>query len=119
MKIKLDENLPARAVEILAAVGNDVDSVPQEGLAGQSDAHVWAAAQRSGRFFITQDLDFSDVRTFEPGRHHGLLVVRLSEPSRTALVARLRSIFESEDVSAWERCFVVVTQRKIRVRSPK
>jgi len=119
VKIKLDENLPVRAMEVLVALGHDVDTVPQEGLAGRSDADIWEAAQRSGRFLVTQDLDFSDIRTFEPGQHHGILVVRLSEPSRGALVARLRSAFEHEDAAAWERCFVVATERKIRVRSPK
>ena len=32
MKIKLDENLPARLIEGLAKLGHDVDSVPQEAL---------------------------------------------------------------------------------------
>jgi hypothetical protein len=36
-------------------------------------------AQRAGRFLVTQDLDFSDVRRFEPGSHHGLLLVRLPD----------------------------------------
>lgn len=34
MKIKLDENLPARLIEGLIKFGHDVDSVPQEALAG-------------------------------------------------------------------------------------
>lgn len=40
MKIKLDENLPIRLVRILAALDHEIDTVPQEGLAGQDDAHV-------------------------------------------------------------------------------
>ena len=62
MRIKLDENLPAALVGILAAAGHDVDSVTSEGLAGQQDPVVWRAAQDASRFFITQDLDFSDIR---------------------------------------------------------
>ncbi len=54
MRIKLDENLPLRLVRILAPLGHETDTVPQEGLAGQDDARVWQAAQTVGRFFITQ-----------------------------------------------------------------
>jgi hypothetical protein len=32
VKIKLDENLPATLVEPLAALGHDVDTVPQEAI---------------------------------------------------------------------------------------
>lgn len=119
MRIKLDENLPLRLVRMLAPLGHETDTVPQEGLAGQDDAHVWQAAQTAGRFFITQDLDFSDVRRFVPGAHHGLLLVRLRDPGRNALVRRVRSLFQTEDVEAWKRCFIVATEHKIRVRAPK
>jgi hypothetical protein len=73
MKIKLDENLPTSLVADLTALGHDVDTAPTEGLAGHPDSDVWRAAQSAGRFLITQDLDFSDVRAFAPGTHHGIL----------------------------------------------
>jgi predicted nuclease of predicted toxin-antitoxin system len=116
VKIKLDENLPATLVEPLAALGHDVDTVPQEQLGGRQDADVWDAAQRAGRFLVTQDLDFSDVRDYEPGTHFGILVVRLSNPSRRALIKRIRAVFHDEAIESWQRCFVVVTDRKIRIR---
>lgn len=104
---------------MLASLGHEIDTVPQEGLAGQNDAHVWHATQTAGRFFITQDLDFSDVRRFMPGAHHGLLLVRLRDPGRNALVRRVRSLFQTENVEAWKQCFVVATEHKVRVRAPK
>jgi predicted nuclease of predicted toxin-antitoxin system len=54
-------------VTALAELGHDVDSVPQEGLTGEADPDVWIGAQRSGRFLITQDLDFSEVTRYAPG----------------------------------------------------
>lgn len=35
MNIKLDENMPYRLVDILAQLGHQVDTIPQEGIAGQ------------------------------------------------------------------------------------
>ncbi len=56
MKIKLDENLPARLIGGLVKLGHDVDSVPLEALSGQPDVKVWEASQEAQRFLITQDL---------------------------------------------------------------
>jgi predicted nuclease of predicted toxin-antitoxin system len=117
--IKLDENLPARLVTILTTLGHDVDSVAQEGLRGRDDADVWRAAQAAGRFFITQDLDFSDIRRYTPGTHRGLLLVRLREPGRRALTARIRALFEHEPVEMWAGCFAIATDVKLRIRAPE
>lgn len=73
MTIKLDENLPERLVGALTGLGHDVDTVRAEHLSGRDDGDVWSAAQAAGRFLITQDLDFSDVRRYAPGTHLGLL----------------------------------------------
>jgi predicted nuclease of predicted toxin-antitoxin system len=116
MKIKLDENLPLLIASRLAALGHDVHTAFEEGLAGCLDPQIWEAAQREERFLITQDMDFSDARSFAPGTHYGVLLIRLHSPSRLSLAERVNEIFQAEDVSGWARCFVVVTERKIRVR---
>jgi predicted nuclease of predicted toxin-antitoxin system len=118
MKIKLDENLPLRLAHQLRQMGHDVDTVPEEGLAGHIDPDVWQGAQENGRFLITQDLDFSDARHFVPGTHHGILLVRLGNPGRQALLHRIDTIFQTENVAEWDGCFVVVTDRKIRIKRP-
>ena len=118
MKLKLDENLPESLVTVLASLGHDVDNVRLEGLAGQNDQNVWRASQREVRFFITQDLDFSDVRQFKPGTHHGLMLVRLRVPGRSALAARITEAFRSSEAVSWSRCFVLLTDSKLRVHRP-
>lgn len=118
MKIKLDENLPFQLVSILAKLGHDVHTPQDEGLSGAEDARIWEHAQAEKRFLITQDLDFSDIRHFEPGTHAGILLVRLQEPSRQALIDRVEALFRHENVERWAKCFVVATERKVRVRQP-
>lgn len=119
MNIKLDENMPHGLVRSLAEMGHQTDTVPQEGLSGRDDTIIWEATQKAGRFLITQDLDFSDIRRFIPGTHHGLLLVRLRDPGRKALIQRVRMLFETENVETWKGYFVVVTERKIRIRKTK
>lgn len=116
MRIKLDENLPVRLAEALTGAGHDVDTVLTEGLLGCEDDAVWSAAQESKRFLVTQDMDFSDLRRFVFGKHEGVMLVRLREPGRQALAARLTTVFGTEDTSAWSGAFVVVTDSKTRVR---
>jgi len=118
VRIKLDENLPHRLVPLLTELGHDVDTVPAEQLAGRDDGVVWEAAQAHGRFFITQDLDFSDARKYVPGTHHGLLLVRLPQPGRMALFDRVTALFRTEDVEEWKACIVTATPRKVRVKRP-
>ena len=118
MNIKLDENLPERLVSKLQALGHDVDTVRAERLAGRDDNEVWEAAQSVKRFFITQDLDFSDLRRYTPGTHAGLLLVRLAQPGRNALAARVAMLFATEPVNQWKGCLVVATEHKVRVKRP-
>ncbi|HEY6253313.1 MAG TPA: DUF5615 family PIN-like protein [Candidatus Angelobacter sp.] len=119
MKIKLDENLPASLASTLSGLGHDVHTSIDEGLAGHQDDQIWEAAQHEERFLLTQDLDFSDARRFVPGTHCGILLIRLHSPGRLALLERMREIFQTENVDEWTRCFVVATERKIRVRKPQ
>lgn len=119
MKLKLDENLPESLLELLRALGHDADNVRSEGLVGQGDADVWQASQSAGRFLVTQDLDFSDLRKFSPGIHYGLLLVRLRVPGRAALAKRVVAAFQKENPEKWARCFVLLTDHKLRVHSPQ
>ncbi len=118
MKIKLDENLPAQLANSLRQLGHDVQTVPEEGLAGHVDADIWSAATSEQRFLLTQDLDFSNVTAFVPGTHAGILLIRMRVPGRLALVQAVTSVFEAEDVESWTGCFVVLTERKLRIRRP-
>ena len=85
-------------------------------LAGRADAEIWRQCQLEERLLMTQDLDFSDARKFQPGSHAGIVLVRLQNPGRVALFGLLSSIFRNHDVEAWKGCFVVLSETKIRIR---
>ncbi len=118
MRIKLDENLPVSAAPRIAALGFDVDTVLDEQLKGRPDAEIWAAAQTASRFLVTQDLDFSDIRRFEPGMHEGLLLVRLPDADQWRIGDFLVAWLSQPDARTWHGCFVVATATKVRVRRP-
>ena len=117
MRIKLDENLPARVAGVLERYGHQADTVRDERLTGQPDDRIWEAVCSESRFLITQDLDFSDSRRFAPGSHPGLLLVRLREPGAQALAVAIEGV--ADQLDAWGGCFVVLTDNKVRVKCPR
>jgi predicted nuclease of predicted toxin-antitoxin system len=70
VKLKLDENLGRRCIEILAGAGHDVATVAQQGTSSADDRDLIDACRKEGRGLVTLDLDFSNplVSGFEPLR---------------------------------------------------
>jgi predicted nuclease of predicted toxin-antitoxin system len=118
VRVKLDENIPARLARDLGELGHDVETVVGEGLTGRDDGQIWLTVQQESRFFVTQDLDFSDLRRFTPGSHAGLLLVRLRDPGRIALAAAVREVFSSQTTTDLNGCFIVITEKKLRILRP-
>jgi predicted nuclease of predicted toxin-antitoxin system len=118
VRLKLDENLPATLGPALRILGFDADTVLDESLGGEPDAMVWAAAQAEHRFFVTQDLDFSDLRTFRPGTHAGILLIRLPENEHATLFDFVLACFGRADVRTWGGCFAAATPSKVRITRP-
>ena len=116
MRIKLDENLPLALQSGLGALKHDVHSVFDENLAGEPDDKVWHACTVEERFLITQDLDFSDARKYPPGTHAGIMLLRVADDSRENLIRVVLRAFSEQDLAAFERALVVVTDVKIRIR---
>lgn len=119
MQIKIDECLPLEIAGILNNIGHEAESVKDEGLTGSPDSHIWEIAQAEKRFLITSDLDFSDIRFFAPGTHHGVLLLRLSKEGKNHILSYPNRMLEEFDLNEWNGCLVVATDHKVRVRKPK
>jgi predicted nuclease of predicted toxin-antitoxin system len=119
MRILLNENLPNDLAEALRLLGHDVEHVYSKNLSGHPDPEVRAAAESEDRLLITQDIRFADVRQFLPGQHAGFVLMRLKKAGLRAIIDKVRTVFETEDVESWRGCFVVITDSKVRVRRPE
>jgi predicted nuclease of predicted toxin-antitoxin system len=93
MLLKLDENLGRSHVELLRNAGHEADRVHDEGLSGEADSTVWERVCAEGRFFITLDLDFADIRRYQPRSHHGILLLRARSRSRPAVLQVLEHFY--------------------------
>jgi predicted nuclease of predicted toxin-antitoxin system len=75
MKIKLDENIGRRGIDLLKAAGHDVMTVRDQNLQGAADETLFEVCASEGRILITLDHDFGQVLRFPPGRSAGLVVL--------------------------------------------
>ena len=118
MRIKLDESVPVAARQALVQFGHDVDTVVDEGLQGASDRQVFAAAKREGRFLITLDRGFGDIRSYPPGTHPGIAVLRLDSLDAETTTDALRRLLGAGGFDDLTGCIVVVRGDLVRVRRP-
>jgi predicted nuclease of predicted toxin-antitoxin system len=118
MRVKLDENLVLAHVRFLTQLGHEADRVHDQGLSGAPDDEVWHHVCQEGRFFITLDLDFSDVRSFPPGSHAGILLLRPQSRGKGAVLGVLLRVLEERPLSDLTGCLAVADEIQTRVRRP-
>ncbi len=119
MKLKLDENLPEGARRVAESLGHDVDTVAEERLGGADDPAVLDAARRAGRFLITLDRGFGDVRRYPPGDHPGIAVLRVDSEDGPTVTQAVGSFLSSRDLGDLTGCLVVVRGHLARIRRPE
>lgn len=118
MLVKLDENLARAHVEVIVDAGHTGERVTDELLSGAPDAVVWQRACAEGRFFITLDLDFSDVRRYPPGTHPGILLLRPRNTGRAAVLAVLSRVVREQGLETLKGCLAVADEQRTRIRRP-
>jgi predicted nuclease of predicted toxin-antitoxin system len=72
VKLKLDENIRRRGLELLQAAGHDVMTVRDQDLGGATDERPFATCAAEGRALITLDHDFGQVTRFPPEQSAGV-----------------------------------------------
>jgi len=113
---KLDENLPVEAAELLGQAGYDAATVVDQRMVGVDDTSLAHACKQEGRVMVTLDLDFADIRTFRPGTHPGIIVIRLIDQSKPRCLDAVKRIIVTPTSESIEGRLWIVDQRAIRIR---
>ena len=117
-KIKLDENLSRYLKPGLERIGNDVDTVAEEGLLGKSDMEVGNAAKQDSRVLFTIDVEFADIHQHPPGSHPGIILFRPRSMGPLAVNQFVLEFVQNTNLDELAGCVAVVEPGRVRVRRP-
>ena len=115
---KLDEDLSEDLVGLFQAHGFNVTSVRLQGWTGWPDGQVFDGVRKEGRWLFTADKGFSDIRTYAPGTHHGIVVFRAQRESRAAYLRLATQLMDAVDLASVPGALVIVSERGIRTVRP-
>jgi predicted nuclease of predicted toxin-antitoxin system len=116
VRVKLDENLPRDVRERLEALGWDVHDVHEEQLAGALDAAIQVACETEDRVLITLDMDFADVRRYDPGKSPGVIVLRPHNQSIRSVLVCLEAAVRVLSVRPVRASLWIVEPERLRIR---
>jgi predicted nuclease of predicted toxin-antitoxin system len=116
MRFKLDENLPIRAAEVLRAAGHDTANLLDQVAAGARDASVAELVRRGERVLITLDLDFADIRAYQPSDYRGIVVLRPRRSSADEILRLLSRVATAIEREPLEGRLWIVEGHRIRIR---
>jgi predicted nuclease of predicted toxin-antitoxin system len=118
VNFKLDENLPVSSAAILTSAGHDVDTVTDEDLVGAPDRDVVAAATAGGPILVSLDRGLGDIRAYPPGRHAGIVVLRLTDQSAAAATKAVSDLAALTDPDSLAGTVAVMQRGLLRIRHP-
>jgi predicted nuclease of predicted toxin-antitoxin system len=89
MRFLLDENFPKRAIPLLEAAGHECFDARGVVPEGSDDDLLFSVAQEHQAVFLTTDKDFFHTVPMRASGHCGAIIIALSQPNGTAILARL------------------------------
>jgi len=105
MKIFVDENIPLVTVKELVLQGYDVIDIRRTDDQGITDEVLWQKAQDLKCLLITTDKGFTVHRE---ELHHGILIIRLRQPSRQKIHQRVIQALKRYTPVQWPGLMVVM-----------
>jgi predicted nuclease of predicted toxin-antitoxin system len=116
MRFKIDENMPLEIAGLLRNAGHDSTTVTEQNLSATSDAGLAAICREEKRILVTLDNDFADIRTYPPGKFHGIMVMRLSRQDKLHVLEVFGQAIRLLSEEPIEQHLWIVEEDKIRIR---
>jgi predicted nuclease of predicted toxin-antitoxin system len=104
MRLKVDENLPGEACDLLNRAGHDAIRVGQQGVSGADDALIFQLCQSEQRALITLDVGFANV-------------LRLGRQDKQRVLDPVASTLPVLEREPLDRRLWIVEDERIRIRA--
>jgi len=116
MLFKIDESLPIEIAGLLLNSGHDAITVNDQLLQGADDSVLITRCDSENRIIITLDADFSDIRTYPPWDHEGIIVLRVGNQSKTHIIKVFQNIMPLLNREPIKNRLWIVEENMIRIR---
>ena len=117
MRLKVDENLPREACDLLNRAGHEALSVGQQGLGGTADARIYQRCQDERRAVLTLDVDFANVQSYDPKSSSGVIVLRLARQDKQRVLDAVASALPVLEREPLDKRLWIVEGDRIRIRA--
>jgi predicted nuclease of predicted toxin-antitoxin system len=112
----LDENFPKSAEKLLYELGHQVIDIRGTELQGIDDFRLFELAQENGAILLTTDRDFYHTVPLRYSDHSGVIVIALKQPSREAILSKLRWIISQDFMGSIHNTIYLLRDKAYRVR---
>jgi predicted nuclease of predicted toxin-antitoxin system len=89
-----------------------------EQLGGCKDPVVVQAATDDHRIVITLDRGVGDIRSFPPGSHAGVVVLRPVSQDPASILTLVDRLLGAHELDEFSGCVAIVEPQRVRVRRP-
>lgn len=118
VSIKVDEDLPPAVAQIFRQAGHDASTVPEQGWSGSPDDVLLARLRADGRWLVTADKGFADVRQYAPESYAGIILFQSTVESRRRYLALAEATARTLKLERLSGCLLVVTPSRVRIQRP-
>ena len=118
VSIKVNEDLPPAIAQVFGQAGHDTSTVLEQGWSGCSDEVLLARVRAEGRWLVTADRGFADMRQYAPGSYAGIILLQAVVESRRRYLALADAAARTLELERLGGCLVVVTPGRVRIRRP-
>ena len=119
MRFLADECAFKTTVELLRALGHEVETVWRTPLSGADDDILLARATAHAQLFLTTDSDFANIRRYPPRQARGIVWLKIANDTEAAVHRVLQQLLHERSRDELDRALTVVDRQKYRVVRPE
>jgi len=116
MRFLLDAGVPRTIQNFLETLGFDALRLSQTKLWNATDEKVFSWAQKENRIIVTRDKGFGDIRSYPPGKHAGIIIIKDPNLSAAKIAEIFRSAWAEMKRADFERNLIIIDRKKVRLR---
>lgn len=114
--ILADQCVYGRTIQLLREKGFDVITLREVGSITLPDSQVLQLAVKADRILLTNDRGFGNILTYPPETHRGIIVLKISAETESAVHRVLLTLLEIHDREFLQQQMCVVDGHKYRFR---